>query len=268
MGRPKETKSEVWRMAEEIIKSDNEIGSGELREKLAKMGFKVSGQEVWSNFGGIRRRLNLIGTPTRGRGTKRRPTEPYKTVVELLKNGPTMSYRDVHRRLNELGITVSLSRAKYAFQRARRDLELIGKPTTARVPRYTRPHEGSTMKISNREAKGTVPTRQKEHLSGVQGAVEPIRESTSFSPTSDQIIDSIVWMGTELKKARGENKELLTAMGNLANRNRELSSSNSKLAEENARLHAYIRKVNERQVSIEMEEGRSENSLTGKNTPY
>lgn len=202
---PREKNEPARRRARELWGADNSLNSKQISNILEREGLKVS--NPCAVYDWLR---HWRGSPE----IRTRPKE-FLAAIDALKKDPLASYRDLHRLLNAQGIVITLSSTKYAFQHARRELGLLNKPTRAK-----------SQGIKEMRSRQEKPKQMQPPL---------------VTASAEQVVDSIIWMGSELKRLRAESK---------------------RFQDENEALRKQV--DSQRTRIVELQTGGGEESLTGR----
>jgi len=244
-------KSAVALRVREIVKEDPEINSLELNKKLLSEGSTLNTSQLRGHFARARTELGLIHKSTRlsptglplkmktkrCTHTKRSKSRDALRAREVVKEDPEISGPELQQKLSAEGFEFSHSQFHAIYHRAREDFGLLGKPTR----RFHGPH---------------IPKVKAEESPAAE-----VRKTQVQTITHEQVIDSIAWMASELKELRALNARVEQA-------NDELLADNKVLRESNHRLSNSISRYQKATLELEIDNGASEKSLTGKKSLY
>jgi len=123
-----------------IVQKDETISARDLRKKLAEAGFDVDLVQARGIHRSARRKLDLVGEPTRKMGSKYYPERDVQLTEDMIRGDPGMSYLELHKKLTASGSLLPMSSIKNLFGSTRAKLGLTGQPTReGKIRRLVRP---------------------------------------------------------------------------------------------------------------------------------
>ena len=257
-------------VCESIYQKDNSVTVQELMKEVLKKN-EVSGfwkfitlPVIYKIYNDLRKSTELAVHPPKS------SNEPSgkQAALSIVKANTSISAEELMAGLALRGFTTSITQAQGLISWALSELAVSPKlPTPVVVKKAPVVKQAPVEKPSSAVkpapvAKSTSvvkPAPIAKPVTATEPEVQkPLTSPDSvISPSQEQIIEALVAMGLELKRLRQVNAEEVATNGKLRERIEHL-------AKDNAELRDALAKYNSDKINLEMAQGGSEDSLTGK----